>query len=203
MSLKIRLFILLLAGSLIVSSITACVSNNKTIQNMAIYDFGLSNTDQNNQQITSKILIEELVVAESLNNNKIRYRLNYQNPSRIYFYTESRWASAPSALFSSRLNAMATTVQNPLSCSLKLKLEAFDHVFQTVTASEGVVQLSVQLVEKKSRRIISSQLISESIPSSSPNAKGGTTALRQASEVAIKNAVHWGNVVAEESIPCH
>jgi len=85
---------------------------------------------------------------------------------------------------------------------LELKIEAFDHVFQTTTASEGFVQLSSILVEKKSRKVISTQLITERATSASPNAQGGTAALRQASENALKKVIQWGNMVADNSALC-
>jgi len=199
---KMRPIILLLTGSLIVSTLTACVGINKTKQNIAVYDFGLSVSSESNQQITSKILLEEPIAAESLNHNKIRYRLSYQNPARVYFYADSRWAATPPELFSSKLSQMVNVTKTPMSCSLKLKIEAFDQVFTTESDSEGVVQLSALLVEKKSKKIISSQLISESVTSLTPNAQGGTAALRQASEIALKKAINWGNVTAESNTLC-
>lgn len=197
-----RHFILLLTSSLIISILAACVGINKTKQNTAVYDFGLSVSSESNQQITSKILLEEPVAAESLNHNKIRYRLNYQNLSRVFFYTESRWAATPAELFSGKMSKMVNVAKNPMNCSLKLKIETFDHVFQTATTSEGIVQLSVLLIEKKSKQIISSQLITESVTSPSPNAQGGTTALHQASENSLKKAINWGNMIAESNTLC-
>lgn len=197
-----RHFILLLASGLLVSSLAACVGMNKARQTTNIYDFGLSVSSENNQQIASKILFEQPAAAESLNNNKIRYRLNYQDPLRVFFYADSRWAATPSELLSSKLSKMVNLTKNPMNCSLELKIEAFDHVFQTATASEGVVQLSALLVEKKSRKVISSQLITESAASASPNAQGGTAALHQASENALKKVIQWGNMVADNSALC-
>lgn len=197
-----RHFILLLASGLLVSVLVACVGINKAGQNTSIYDFGLSVSSESNQQIASKILLEKPVAAESLNHNKIRYRLNYQDPSRVFFYAESRWADPPSELLSNKLSKMVNLTKNPMHCSLELKIEAFDHVFQTATASDGIVQLSALLVEKKSRKIISSQLITESAASASPNAQGGTAALHQASENALKKAIHWGNMIADNSALC-
>ena len=165
-----RHFILLLASGLLLSNLAACVGMNKARQTTNIYDFGLSVTSEINQQIASKILFEQPVAAESLNHNKIRYRLNYQDPLRVFFYAESRWAATPSELLSSKLTKMVNLTNKPMNCSLELKIEAFDHVFQTATASEGIVQLSALLVEKKSRKVISSQLITESAASASPNA---------------------------------
>lgn len=199
--------ILLLSVGLIISTLNACVSLNKTKQNVAVYDFGLSvpsegNQSESNQQLTLKILLDEPVAAESLNHNKIPYRLNYQNPLRVFYYSESRWAAKPSELFSSKLSKMVNVAKNSMPCSLKLKIEAFDHVFQTPSASEGFVQLSVSLIEKKSKKIISSQLITESVTSTSPNAQGGTVALQQASEHALKKVINWGNMMADDSELC-
>jgi cholesterol transport system auxiliary component len=197
-----RTFSLLFISGLIASTLAACIGTNKAKQNTAIYDFGLSVSSESNQQIASKILFEQPVAAESLNHNKIRYRLNYQDPSRVFFYAESRWAAAPPELLSGKLSKMVNLTNNPMKCSLELKIEAFDHVFQTTTASEGVVQLSALLIEKKSRKVIATQLITESAASVSPNAQGGTDALHQASENALKKVIQWGNLIANNSEFC-
>lgn len=202
MRMKMQPVILLLTVSLIASTLVACVGINKTSQNIAIYDFGLSVPSESNQTNTLKVLLEEPAAVESLNHNKIRYRLNYQNPSRVFFYTESRWAGLPTELFSSKLSKIVNLTKTPMNCSLKLKIEAFDQVFQTVATSEGIVQLSALVVEKKSQKIISSQLITESVTSLSPNAQGGTAALQQASENALKKVITWGNMIADNSELC-
>lgn len=202
MRIKMRLVILLFTSSLFIGTLAACVGINKTKQNIAVYDFGLSIPSESNQQISSKIILEEPVSTTSLNNNKIRYRLNYQNPSRIFFYAESRWAATPSELFSNMLSRMLNAAKNPMTCTLKLKIEAFDQVFQTPSASEGFVQLSVFLIEKKSQKVISSQLITESVSANSPNAQGGTVALKLASESALKKVINWGNMIADNSELC-
>jgi len=202
MRVRMRPIILVLTSSLFISTLAACIGINKTKQNIAIYDFGLSVPSESNQQITSKIILEEPVSTASLNHNKIRYRLNYQNPSRIFFYTESHWSATPSELFSNMLSKMVKVEKNPMACSLKLKIESFDQVFQTPSSSEGFVQLSVFLIEKKSQKVISSQLITESVTSTSANAQGGTVALKQASENTLKKVINWGNMIADNNELC-
>jgi len=202
MRVRMQPIILVLTSSLFISTLAACVGINKTKQNIAVYDFGLSVPSESNQQITSKIILEEPVSTASLNHNKIRYRLNYQNPSRIFFYTESHWSATPSELFSNMLSKMVKVEKNPMACSLKLKIESFDQVFQTPSSSEGFVQLSVFLIEKKSQKVISSQLITESVTSTSANAQGGTVALKQASENTLKKVINWGNMIADNNELC-
>ncbi len=193
---------LLITSSVIMSALVACVGINKTPQNIAVYDFGLSIPNESNQQITSKLVLETPIAAESLNHNKIHYRLNYQNPLRVFFYAESRWSGTPAELFSNKLSKMVNLTKTPMNCSLKIKVEAFDQVFNTSVTSEGVVQLSALIVEKKSQKVISSQLITESVTSLSPNAQGGAAALQQASENALKRLINWGNLTADSNEFC-
>jgi cholesterol transport system auxiliary component len=197
-----RRFNLITTISIFICSITACVGLDKTKQNLAVYDFGLPIQNEINQKITSKIQLETPIAVESLNHNKILYRLNYQNPLRIFFYTESRWAVTPAELLTSNISKMVNLIKTSSNCSLQLKVEAFDQVFQTITSSEGVVQLSASIIEKKSKRIITSQLITERVTSLSPNAPGGTAALRLASENALKIAIEWGNTIADKNEYC-
>jgi ABC-type uncharacterized transport system auxiliary subunit len=205
-----RHFILLI----ICLSLSACIGVNKTRQNMIVYDFGLTVPGKNQQLITLKIPVEEISTAEALNHSKMRYRLNYQNPARIFSYSESRWASTPSELLASRLSTLSslaplandTPLQNPnnksANCSLKLKIETFDHVFQSASISEGIVQLNASLIEKKSKQIITNQLITASVSSATPDAQGGAGALQKASENALRAALNWGNMMSEKNNLC-
>jgi cholesterol transport system auxiliary component len=197
-----RPIILLITCSFFISTLVACVGINTTKQNIAVYDFGLSGSSNSSQQITSKLLLEMPVAEVSLNHNKIRYRLNYQNPSRVFFYTESLWAATPLELFSSKLSKMVNFTKTSRNCNLKLKIETFDHVFQTTTNSDGIVQLSALVVEKKTQKIISRQLITESALSLTPNAQGGTAAISLAVESSLKKAIDWGNTIADNSELC-
>lgn len=194
--------LLLLISYLMACTLVACVSVNQPKQNLVIYDFGLSVSSEKNQTTTSKILLENPVAADALNHRKIRYRLNYQNPLRVFFYSESRWAAVPSVLLSSKINQMVNYAQRPTNCSLRLKIEAFDHVFQSVDDSEGVAQLSALLIEKNTKKIISSQLITVKTSASSPDAEGGVAAIQYASEAALEKAIQWGNLVQGKSELC-
>ena len=197
------LFLSLLAGSL-----SACMGG-KTKPSPAIYDFGLTPAAETMaardiKVQETKVQMDEVTAAESLNSNRIRYRLNYQNPARVFSYTESRWAALPTELLSAKIRASSkTTPSNQANCGLKLQLEAFDHVFDSETASHGVIQLSVSLNDKKAQKIIASQQIEESAAAYTPDAKGGVAALNQASTTAIAKALDWGNVMAEKSAACH
>jgi cholesterol transport system auxiliary component len=193
-----------LATSLIALTLTSCVSVNASKQNFVLFDFGLSASDESHQPVMSKIMLEKPIAPEALNHHKIRYRLNYNNPSRVYFYTKSRWAATPQELLLSKASQIIsydTTISN--NCSLQLKIEAFDHVFSTVESSYGVIQLNALVKDKRTYQIIVSQLFSESVASSTPDAQGGTTALEQASEVALRKMIKWSNEVLDNNQQCN
>ncbi len=188
--------------SLITLNLVACISTNKTKQNLVIYDFGLPVFSEHNQRSTSKIIIDKPTAADAFNHNKIRYRLMYQNPSRVFFYVESRWVTTPVELLSSKISQTVNLAKVSPNCSLKLKIEVFDHVFQTITDSEAVVQLSATIIERNTQKAIATQLFTEKVTSISPNAQGGTAALRDASEIALQKSIEWGSLVSEGSEVC-
>jgi|GEM_PF-493038 len=202
MRVTMRPVILLLISSLFLSTLVACVGLNKSKQNIAVYDFGLSVPDETKPKITLKLSLEELSAADTLNQQNIRYRLNYQNPTRVFVYNDSRWATTPTELLLNKLSKMVSLRQPSMNCGLQLKIEAFDHVFQTKTISDGFIQMSATVVEKKSKKIISSQLMTESVRSLSANAQGGTAAMQQASENALKKAIQWANEIADNNETC-
>ena len=193
-----RYFILLL---LIISQV-ACVGPGKAKPSLAVYDFGLASETSPEQRLIAKTDVEEITAADSLNTQQMRYRLSYENAARVYFYAESRWVAAPAELLSSKLNSLLQVDVQPRNCSLKLKLEVFDHVFMTPTSSEGVVYIGVVLADKKTRKVLASNLISESVAASTQNATGGAKALAQAGELALIKAISWANNQAEQNVIC-
>lgn len=198
-----RHFILLLVSSLIISGVVACVGINKTKQNMSIYDFGLATASVNEPQPASQFLIEDISAPESFNNNRIRYRLNYENAARVYSYTESRWLAPPAELLTHRLRILVNATSGPQNCTLKMQLAAFDHVFDSQTASKGVAIILAELVNTKTHKPVMSRRIEEFVAAQSQDAKGGVAALKNAGDKALINTLAWGKSAAEASAACH
>ncbi|HSR01986.1 MAG TPA: hypothetical protein VLM20_04270 [Methylophilaceae bacterium] len=197
-----RFNLILIEAGLIACLATACVNVNKAKQNLVTFDFGLFSPDDNQQSITSKIFWEKPSAIEALEHHKIRYRLNYLNPSRVYFYTESRWATTPSDLLSSRASQLIKFTRITGNCTLKLKIEAFDHVFHTSQNSDGVVQLNALILDKRSHRPVARELFTKSFASASSDAKGGVAALKLASDTALREVVDWSNSVFKMNEVC-
>ena len=188
---------------IVVFMLIGCLGGGKPKPGPAIYDFGLDSASDKSLALESHLPLGEINADQSLNSNRMRYRLAYQNPTQVFIYTESRWISSPAELLSHKLRTMssdaAPTQQN---CALQLKLEAFDHVFESKTASRGMVQISAVLMVNKTHQAISRKLIEQSVAASSQDAQGGVAALNAASIQALTQAVDWANAAAEASAFC-
>lgn len=187
---------------LLVASLLACAGPGKTKQNTAVYDFGLPIAIAASQRVMAETVVGEILAADEINHQQIRYRLNYENPSRVFSYTESRWAATPAELLTSKFGTLIQQGSKSTGCALKLKVQVFDHVFSSPTASEGLVQLSAVLLDRKSRKIIAYELVAEQVAALSANAQGGAKALALAGEKALVKAVNWANVEAEKTASC-
>ena len=193
-----HLFILIIAVVL-----AGCLGGGKPKPSPAIYDFGLGSASDKSSLPESRLPLDEISANQSLDSNRMRYRLAYQNPAQVFIYAESRWIAPPAELLSRKLRAMsgaaAPTQQN---CILQLKLEAFDHVFESKAVSHGVVQISVALLASKTHQTISRKQVEQSVAASSQDAQGGVAALNAASTQALTEAVEWGNEAADASTLC-
>lgn len=178
--------------------LSACLPANKSGPESAVYDFGL-NADAT--RIDSQVVIGQVIAIDAIDHRRMRYRLNYKNPTQVFTYTQSRWASSPADLLSAKLRSIATT-SSPSNCSLRLQIESFDHIHETPTTGIGVVRLYASLSERDSRQIVASHQIQESAPAPSADGRGGVRALDQASTKAIVKALEWANTVAGKSTQC-
>lgn len=178
--------------------LSGCLSTNKAGPESAVYDFGL-NTDST--RIDSKVDIGRVTAIDAIDHRRMRYRLNYKNPTQVFTYTQSRWASSPADLLAAKLRSIANTSSSS-NCSLRLQIEIFDHILETPNTGNGVVRLHVSLNENKSRQVVASHQIQESAPAPSADGKGGVMALNQASTKAIVKTLEWANTAAGKSPQC-
>lgn len=149
----------------------------------AIYDLGMTSGPVIK---ISQYRFAGIDAAPGLDSRDIRYRLTYKNPSRIYAYSESRWAAIPAALFAQYLqNRVVFSNSNATSCKVRLKLESFDQVFDTPQSSKGVLKLQV-FIEKSTGRPILQQEVTVESPAETTDAQGGVTSLITSADLAIQ-----------------
>lgn len=183
-----------LAGLLFLSLVVGCMGG-KPRPGPAVYDLGFEPVADATSPLATEIRIDRITATEPLNSNRIRYRLSYHNPTQVFTYTESRWAAQPVELLMTKARAQSHASSQP-NCVLQLQLEVFDHVFDSPSASFGVIQFNAILNDNKSRKMIAHKQFQERVSAESADAKGGVAALNQASTTALAKVLAWANTPA-------
>jgi hypothetical protein len=120
----------------------------------------------------------------------MRYRLAYQNPARVFAYTESRWAAPPEKLLARRLEQRLLSA-GPGQCTLRVTLETFDQVFDKPDSSRGVVRLLATLSLAGVRSPAVQTSVATEHAAQSADARGGVAALTTATDNAIAQLLVW------------
>lgn len=175
------ILILLLAG---------CGGLPKAGPQAAIYDFGITPAEMST--VILPVKLTSIEAAPGLEGSEMRYRLAYQNPTRVFAYTESRWVAPPDRLISKRIGQRLRSTPSA-QCLLYISLEIFDQVFDSSDSSEGVVQLHATLSAGRSKPPFAQTRVEKKITSKSADARGGAEALTSATDEAISSVFDWAN----------
>ncbi len=133
-----------------------------------------------------------------LDNQRIYYRLDYNNPQQPRSYAQSRWSMSPANLFGQRLQARFAQAGIPVLPAsagaaqvpvLRIELHDFSQNFDTPGSSSGRVMLHAAVLQ--GRTLLAQKTIVQTAPAPSANALGGVAALTKASDAAIAEMLNW------------
>ncbi len=133
-----------------------------------------------------------------LDNQRIYYRLDYDNPQQPRSYAQSRWSMSPANLFGQRLQARFAQAGIPVLPAsagaaqvpvLRIELHDFSQNFAAPGNSSGRVMLHAVVLQ--GRTLLAQKTIVHTAPAPSANALGGVAALTQASDAAIAEMLNW------------
>ena len=198
---KIYVFLIIcLAG-------TGCTIAPHTKTPVSIYDFGIEQDSSTHsiptqqQELWSSLLISEAKSPIWLNSQAIQYRLAYLDPTRSYTYANSRWAAAPATLLTHQIRnyISAATNDKVISTSdgtrtdfmLRLELEEFSQIFDTVDTSHVVIKLRASLVHRSSRLLKAQRNFNIEQAAPTANAAGAVQALTKSSKQLTENLIAW------------
>ncbi|SOY41535.1 conserved hypothetical protein [Cupriavidus taiwanensis] len=129
-----------------------------------------------------------------LEGNALFYRLQYAQAQRLQAYATQRWVMSPTRLFDERLRE-AVAARGTLGWSgdgsipaLKVELLEFDQVFDSATASQGVVRLRATVYR---HGMLGQQTFEARRPAPSADGAGGVKALAEASDAVIAALLDW------------
>lgn len=160
---------------------------------LAIYDFGPPIVEGSGAPGQRSELVVEVRAPLWFDSLGIEYRLAYDEPKRLRDYTRSRWAGPPAQMMQQRLIqqlGLMPAGQGRTRCVLRIDIDEFIQVFDTPTASRGVIQGRVHLLDRSRTSLASYELRIEK-PAASADARGGVAALTVAVDQLVADLLGW------------
>lgn len=171
------------------------------------YDFGPISRSESLQPTSSPIPIQiaGIIAPAWLDTQAMRYRLAYYHPAQTYVYANNRWAAPPASLLAERFKQHSASWKNIsdqrdsstrlTTYFLKIELEEFIQVFDTVDHSHAIVSLRASLIERDTRRLVAHQRFSKSQPTPSPDASGAVEAFIAISDQLAAELIQWSTQI--------
>ena len=171
----------------------ACVGSIRNAPTAVAYDFGLPAARLVSDGTWSRLALE-VKSPPWFDSLYIDYRLAYEDPLKQREYAGSRWAGAPGILLAQRLRqqlgVLSANGNMAVDCLLRVELQAFSQVFNSPQHSNGVLQASVSVVDRKRQLVAERQVVIEK-PAATADAHGGVSALVAASDDFGQQMATW------------
>lgn len=176
--------------------LTACIVPEPAVRPQA-YDFGPPPAATGPAVAHAAVVqVMDVQAPRGMDGNYVQYRLAYADAQALKPYASSRWAMAPTQLLTQRLKQRLAMQGGVVSSGdalsallLKTELEQFDQVFDTASASRGVVRLRATLI--KDRRLLAQRTFIVTRDAPSADAQGGVQALGAASDAMLGELAAW------------
>jgi cholesterol transport system auxiliary component len=122
-----------------------------------------------------------------LQNENIRYRQPYADPTRVGFYTQDRWLAAPAAMLAQRL----TLFNGKPGWRLKITLLEFEQVFETPQTARMILVFRATAQSPSSEDIAADTVFNLSMPAASADAQGAVSAAALLVAEAVNALQKW------------
>jgi cholesterol transport system auxiliary component len=156
----------------------------------------------------SALLLPEVEASGILETPALLYRLGYEDPHQVRSYAYARWSAPPGQLVRQRLRDVLSAERAVLDAAaasslarrggtpppvLRVELEEFSQLFESSTASKGVLRLRCTLLENTAggERLVAQRSFDVQRPAPSADAAGGVRALAAATDAAAQDIARW------------
>ena len=196
----------LLLGTVLLASCSALP--DKPVREVQ-YDFGPGSvTDSAVTPGGAALVLPEVEVGASLEGTALLYRLGYADPYQLHPYAFARWSAPPGQLLRQRLREHLARTRPVLDSAsgallarrggaippvLRVELEEFSQLFDTLTDSKGVLRLRCTLLESTAagERLVAQRSFTVQRPAPSADAAGGVRALTAATDAVAADIAAW------------
>jgi cholesterol transport system auxiliary component len=189
------------ALALATALLAACSLGPATKDVPATYDFGAQRNHPGEPKIRASLLVHGIAPAAWLDTPAVVYRLNYEDGARQQAYALTRWAAPPASLLAQRLRARLAAASESgvvsladnarADYALRVELDDFSQVFDSLEASRAVVVARASLVDTVRRTVVAQKTFSIERAAPSANAQGGIRALTAAGDELIEAIAAW------------
>ncbi len=162
----------------------------------AVYDFGpVLSTPTAAATAGPAISLGSVEASAALESTQLHYRLAYADAQQLRPYTQARWSMPPAQLLRQRLrdalSARMAVSANPDTPGwvLKIELDEFSHLFDSPSASSGVVRLQASVFQGE--KLLAQRSVLARAPAPSQDASGGVRALSAATDDAVQQLGAW------------
>jgi cholesterol transport system auxiliary component len=165
----------------------------------AVYDFGPSLQAPSTQAVSAPLpalVLAEVDANAALESTAVVYRLGYADAQQLRPYTLARWSMPPAQLVRLRVRdalssrgSVLSTAEGSAPWLLKLELDEFSQLFDSPTASAGVVRLRATVLRAGS--VVAQRSILARTSAPTQDAPGGVRALTLATDDAVAQLSAW------------
>ncbi|MDI1244217.1 MAG: ABC-type transport auxiliary lipoprotein family protein [Rhodoferax sp.] len=168
-----------------------------------VYDFGpapMQTTAMGALPSRAVVALFEPQVSPALESSAVLYRLAYADTQELKPYALTRWSMPPAQLISQRLRqllgeqrAVVAPGEAAAQFNLRLVLEEFSQVFDSLAQSHGLLRLRATLSQRMggSEVLLAQRSFVVQQPAPTPDALGAVRALTAASDQTVGQVSAW------------
>lgn len=194
------------SAAVLILMLTACALPSAPPR-ATVYDFGpgaLITQPTSRMAPLPPLALAEVEANAALDSTAVLYRLAYTDALVLRPYAQARWSMAPAQLVRQRVRehlSLRRAVLNPgesasaatTPATLRLELEEFSQLFESTTASTGLIRLRATVLQAGStgEKLIGQKTFIVQSPAPSADAAGGARALTAATDAAVLELDQW------------
>ncbi|HWP00417.1 MAG TPA: hypothetical protein VNL74_07315 [Methylococcus sp.] len=169
--------------SLWVMVVPACTVLPERPPQATVHDFGPWQGDETRAHWSTV----EITAPDWLQEERIRYRLLYANPTAVRFYTQDRWVAPAPVLLAQRLRAAAGRD----GYRLLIELQSFEQAFDRPGHSSVIVDFRAKAWEGGKSGIPHEGVFRLSVPTPTADAAGAVAAFAEAVQDGMRELDSW------------
>jgi cholesterol transport system auxiliary component len=192
---------------LISLALAGCTLPGKRLPGV-VYDFGpgaVRSLPAHRMAPLPALALGEVRASPALDGTAVLYRLAYSDAQQLKPYAQARWSMAPAQLVRQRLSehlgqrrALLSPgdvgpAGTPTPPTLRVELEEFSQLFETPTASVGLLRLRATVVQPGpgGEQLVAQRSVIVQQPAPTADASGGVRALTAATDAAMQELALW------------